>query len=44
MPPYWINLYNALTVRVVLDHYPVDSIRDIDICHETVRYSVHRFV
>lgn len=28
---YWINLYNALTVSVVLDHYPVDSIRDIDI-------------
>ncbi len=28
---YWINLYNALTVRVVLDHYPVASIRDIDI-------------
>lgn len=28
---YWVNLYNALTVRVVLDHYPVDSIRDIDI-------------
>ncbi|WP_417516402.1 DUF547 domain-containing protein [Minwuia sp.] len=28
---YWINLYNALTVDVVLDHYPVDSIRDIDI-------------
>ena len=28
---YWINLYNALTVRVVLDHYPVRSIRDIDI-------------
>ena len=28
---YWINLYNALTVQVVLDHYPVDSIRDIDI-------------
>jgi Protein of unknown function, DUF547 len=26
---YWINLYNALTVRVVLDHYPVASIRDI---------------
>ncbi len=25
----WINLYNALTVRVVLDAYPVDSIRDI---------------
>jgi hypothetical protein len=28
---YWVNLYNALTVRVVLDHYPVDSIRDIDL-------------
>ena len=26
---YWLNLYNALTVRVVLDHYPVASIRDI---------------
>lgn len=28
---YWINLYNALTVRLVLDHYPVASIQDIDI-------------
>lgn len=28
---YWVNLYNALTVRVVLDHYPVATIRDIDI-------------
>ncbi len=28
---YWINLYNALTVDVVLEHYPVDSIRDISI-------------
>ncbi|MGI9435259.1 MAG: DUF547 domain-containing protein [Geminicoccaceae bacterium] len=28
---YWINLYNALTTKVVLDHYPVSSIRDIDI-------------
>ena len=28
---YWINLYNAVTVKVVLDHYPVESIRDIDI-------------
>lgn len=29
--PFWVNLYNALTVRVVLEHYPVASIRDIDI-------------
>ena len=28
---FWINLYNALTVRVVLEHYPVASIREIDI-------------
>lgn len=28
---FWVNLYNAATVRVVLDHYPVESIRDIDI-------------
>ena len=28
---YWVNLYNALTVKVILDHYPVESIRDIDI-------------
>jgi hypothetical protein len=28
---YWINLYNALTVKVVLDRYPVETIRDIDI-------------
>ena len=28
---YWINHYNALTVDVVLDHYPVDTIRDISI-------------
>jgi hypothetical protein len=28
---YWINFYNTLTVKVVLDHYPVASIRDISI-------------
>lgn len=28
---YWINLYNALTVQVIIDNYPVTSIRDIDI-------------
>lgn len=26
---YWVNLYNALTVRVVLERYPVASILDI---------------
>lgn len=26
---YWINLYNALTVITILNHYPVESILDI---------------
>jgi hypothetical protein len=28
---YWINLYNAVTVKVILDHYPVSSITKIDL-------------
>jgi hypothetical protein len=28
---YWINLYNALTVNVILSRFPVPSIRDINI-------------
>jgi hypothetical protein len=24
---FWINLYNALLVRLVLDHYPIESVR-----------------
>jgi len=28
---YWVNLYNAVTVNIILAHYPVQSIRDIDI-------------
>lgn len=26
---FWINAYNAFTVRLVLDHHPIASIRDI---------------
>lgn len=26
---YWINTYNAYTVKLILKHYPVSSIRDI---------------
>lgn len=26
---FWVNLYNARTVDIILDHYPVDSIRGI---------------
>jgi hypothetical protein len=28
---YWINLYNALTIQVIVEHYPVRSIRRINI-------------
>ncbi len=28
---FWINLYNALTVQIVADYYPVDSVRDVNI-------------
>ncbi|GAB6058989.1 DUF547 domain-containing protein [Desulfonatronum parangueonense] len=28
---YWINFYNALTLEVILEHYPVASIRRINI-------------
>ena len=28
---YWINLYNAATVRLVLAHYPLESIMDLNI-------------
>jgi hypothetical protein len=28
---YWINFYNALTVKTVIDHYPVKSIREISL-------------
>jgi hypothetical protein len=27
---YWINVYNAATVALVLKHHPLESIRDID--------------
>ena len=26
---YWVNLYNALTVDMVLKHFPIESIKDI---------------
>lgn len=27
---FWINAYNALTLSLILDHYPLASIRDLD--------------
>lgn len=28
---FWVNLYNSLTLKVILDHYPLTTIRDINI-------------
>ncbi len=28
---FWVNLYNALTISVILDHFPINTIRDINI-------------
>jgi len=26
---FWINAYNAFTIKLIIDHYPVESIKDI---------------
>ena len=26
---YWINVYNAFTIKLIIDHYPLESIKDI---------------
>ena len=26
---YWINLYNAITIKMVIDNYPIDTIKDL---------------
>ena len=28
---YWINAYNAFTIQLIIDHYPLESIRDIQL-------------
>ncbi len=37
---YWINAYNALTVQLILKHYPVKSIKDIDNPWDTACFTV----
>jgi len=27
---YWINVYNAYTIKLVCDHYPIESIKDLN--------------
>lgn len=31
---YWINAYNAFTIKLIMDHYPVKSIKDIGAKHQ----------
>jgi Protein of unknown function, DUF547 len=28
---FWINAYNAFTIKLIVDHYPVASIRDVNV-------------
>ncbi len=37
---YWINAYNALTVQLILKHYPIKSIKDIDNPWDRVCFTV----
>ena len=27
---YWINVYNAFTIKLILDNYPLNSIKDLE--------------
>lgn len=37
---YWINMYNALTIQLIIENYPLQSIRDL--AHGKV-WSTHEF-
>ena len=37
---YWINAYNALTVQLILKHYPLKSIKEIKQPWETTCFSI----
>ena len=39
---FFINAYNAMTIAIVLDRYPVRSIRDIDGAFRTIRRRIGR--
>ena len=33
---YWLNAYNAFTVKLIVDHYPVKSIKDLGAKHQII--------
>jgi hypothetical protein len=37
---FWLNAYNGLTLKAILDHYPVTSIRDIEGVWKKLRFTV----
>ncbi len=37
---YWINAYNALTVQLILKHYPLKSIKEIKQPWDTTCFSI----
>jgi hypothetical protein len=37
---YWINAYNALTVQLILENYPLKSIRDLDKPWDTICFQL----
>ena len=33
---YWLNAYNAFTIKLIVDHYPVKSIKDLGPKHQII--------
>ena len=33
---YWLNAYNAFTIKLIVDHYPVKSIKDLGGKHQII--------
>lgn len=33
---YWLNAYNAFTIKLIIDHYPVKSIKDLGAKHQII--------
>lgn len=33
---YWLNAYNAFTIKLIIDHYPVKSIKDLGPKHQII--------
>ena len=33
---YWLNAYNAFTIKLIVDHYPVKSIKDLGAKHQVI--------